>query len=160
MPMIDFTLPAGSFTPAVLDKLVSEMTSTLLGWEQVPVNDKGLGIAWVIVNEVPTGHLYVAGERAQKPYYRVMLRVPQGQLDDEHYAGVVRDVTKLIFDAEGGDHTEEDGIRVFVTLQEILDGNWGIGGNVAWIDDINRYVEADEDRIEWGRKNLLTRQGR
>lgn len=66
----------------------------------------------------------------------------------------------MVLAAEGGEVSEADGLRVFVTLQDIHDGDWGIFGRPLSLEDINRFVKQDEERIQRGEAMLAGRRGR
>src|SRR5262249_55743944 len=102
MPMIDVTLPGGALSAETRDALADRLTATLLHWvgaDEFPMARK---IAWVYFDERSAGAMYVAGERADAPRYRVLVTIPAGAIkEDERKAGLVESITNDILEAEG-----------------------------------------------------------
>lgn len=75
----------------------------------------------------------------EHPRYRIVARVPEGQLDAERRSGMVAAVTKAVLDAES-DGRPRDPFRVWVFTQQIPEGTWGSGGRVVGLADIVTFV--------------------
>lgn len=145
MPMIDLTIPPDALDEAARSWLVDELLSALLRWEGAPDNERSRSLAWAFVNEVDA--VTVAGEPTSPalPHYRVGVRTPAGALDDERRAGLVREVTELVLQAEGSLNTPEHAARVWVILDEVAEGSWGAGGRIWRLADIASHVLDDTD---------------
>ncbi|MBT2226639.1 hypothetical protein [Nonomuraea sp. NEAU-A123] len=149
MPMIDLTMPSGTLTDHAKAELMATLTRTLLKWEGAkPGNKAAESIAWTFLHE-PT-LVTVAGRPTQQPRYRVVVGVPQATLDDDAKAGLIAEVTEQVLRAElnGRDPAPEDGFRVWVIINEIIDGNWGGSGRVFRLADILAFAGAGEKEIE------------
>ena len=56
-------------------------------------------------------------------------------------AGVIRDFTQVILEAEGAQNTPENVRRVWVTINEIKPDDWGIGGHTDWLRDYTSALD-------------------
>ena len=143
MPMLDATIPSGALSPAAEERLLAQLTDLLLIHEGAPVdNPRARSLAWVFVQH-PTA-VYVAGERAQAPHYRITASVPEGQFDDDRRSAMVAAVTEAVLDAEEGSYPR-DPFRVWVMMHEVPEGNWGAAGQVYRLKDIAGFVLDDAD---------------
>ena len=128
MPMIDLMLPKGRFDRTEQEALAAELTRLIIHWESGtdrPGYDKA---AWAFVHEADVievgGRPRVLGGRQ---VYRVVVSVPKGSLDDGRRAGLISDVAHAVLGAEGTEPTLEDLMRVWCIIDEVPDGNWGVG---------------------------------
>lgn len=144
MPMLDITIPENALSPAAETALLERLTNVLLQHEGAdPQNPRARAIAWVFLHR-PT-KLFVAGQPATAPHYRVVASVPQGQFDDERRGGMVATVTEAVLDAEAGAHPR-DPKRVWVFANEIPDGTWGGAGRIFRLADIAGMVLGDREK--------------
>jgi phenylpyruvate tautomerase PptA (4-oxalocrotonate tautomerase family) len=144
VPLIELFIPEGALEPDTRDRLVEDLTTTLLRWEGAPDNEVSRSISWGYVTEVAAGRQYVGGRplNGGEPRYRLKITVPAGALDDRRKAGLVEDATKLILAAEGGPDNEAAAFRVWVMIREVTDGNWGGAGRIFRLRDIAQAVGA------------------
>jgi phenylpyruvate tautomerase PptA (4-oxalocrotonate tautomerase family) len=127
MPLIDLTYSAGTIGAGDRPTLVEELTTKLLHWEGAPDNEFFRSIAWVHVHELPGDAVNAAG--APVSAVRLDVTVPEGALSDRRKAGLVDDLTRSVY--AHSTLTEADGIRVWVLIREVPDGNWGGAGQVV-----------------------------
>ncbi len=147
MPMIELTYPEGALAADARDRLVEEVTGTLLKWEGAPDNEVARSIAWAYVDERPSGFFHVGGRPPAEPRYRVRLTVPEGALDDERKAGVVAEITRQVLAAEGAADDPENAARVWVLISEVPDGNWGGAGRIFRLRDIAELIGATPEQV-------------
>ena len=126
--MIDLTVPKGRLERAEQEALAAELTRLIIHWESGtdrPGYDKA---SWAFVQESEVigvgGSPRVPGGRQ---VYRVVVSVPKGPLDDRRRAGLISDVAHAVLEAEGTKPTLEDLMRVWCIVDEVPDGNWGVG---------------------------------
>jgi phenylpyruvate tautomerase PptA (4-oxalocrotonate tautomerase family) len=144
MPMLDAYIPAGALSPVAERELISQLTDLLLRHEGAdPTDPRARAIAWVFLHR--PAEVFVAGEHAAEPRYRVIASVPEGQFDDERRAAIVRDVTDAVLRAENNAHPFDPN-RVWVFTNEIPDGTWGGAGRINRLADIIGYVVGDADK--------------
>ena len=142
MPMIDVTLPEGALTAEQRDSLAEQLTSSLLKWEGAAEIPFSRQITLVYFDERPEDSIYVAGERATEPRYRLLVTIPEGSItDDERKAGLVDELTKLVMDAEGSTG-DEASFRVWVFIHEVPDGHWAGAGRVFRLRDIVKLARS------------------
>ena len=149
MPQIELTIPRDALAADALDTLMAEMTTTLLRWEGAPTDSPGAReISWGYVHEVDPARTYHGGQVAasEAPRYRVDVTVPEGALSARRKNGLVSDVTKLVLAAEGADFEADPaaGMRVWVLVHEVPEGNWGGAGRTWTLREIAEVAGAGE----------------
>jgi len=156
MPMLDAFIPEGALSAEAERKLLSDLTDILLRHEGADPSDPAArSIAWVWLHRPAA--LFVAGEPAEEPRYRIIASVPEGQFDDERRQSIVEAVTEAVLDAEKGAY-ERDPLRVWVFANEIPDGTWGGGGRIVTLADIVGFVLGDAEKgCEHAEKRLAAR---
>jgi phenylpyruvate tautomerase PptA (4-oxalocrotonate tautomerase family) len=96
-------------------------------WEGAPDTDFFRQATWGYLNEQPSWAVNRAGTPATPATFRLAVTVPAGAMSDRRKQGLVEEATKLILEADNGDH---DPMRVWIHIHEIPDGNWGAAGKV------------------------------
>jgi phenylpyruvate tautomerase PptA (4-oxalocrotonate tautomerase family) len=141
MPMLDLFIPIGALQPDAERKLVDELTSILLEAEGADPNNSFVRqIAWAFIHRAES---FVAGAPAEKPHYRVIATVPQGNLNGvERRSRLVSDVTDAVLRAEGAS-ADEDRSRVWVFPVEMPDGHWGGGGGIVGLESLLAMATGD-----------------
>ena len=159
MPMLDAYIPAGALQPQAEERLLSDLTDTLIRHEGAdPSNPHVRSIAWVFLHR-PAAVL-VGGEPPSAPHYRFVTSVPEGQFDEERRRAMVHSITEAVLDAEDGAY-ERDPMRVWVFTPEVPDGTWGGGGRIATLADIATLATGDPERgREYAEERLAARQPR
>lgn len=139
MPMCDLFIPPGALSQGAERELVAKLTDQLLEHEGAdPSNPRARELAWVFVHR---HEMYVGGQRAQAPHYRIVCSVPEGQYNDDRRAAM----TQAVAGAEAGSHPDPEG-RVWVFTQEVPDGWWGGLGRVTRLPDIYEHVVGEPGR--------------
>lgn len=158
MPMLDVTIPEGALSADAEAALCKRLTDLLIRHEGAdPSNPVVQSIAWVFVHR--PARMFVAGDEADAPRYRVVATVPEGQYTDERRAAMVADVTEAVLDAEEGRHPR-DPMRVWVFPNEQPDGTWGGAGQVVRLGDIAGMAMGDlEKGRAYAEKVLAERRG-
>src|SRR5262245_5925867 len=78
MPMIDVTIPEGALHPDAEAKLIKELGDILIGHEGFdPANKVAQSVTVAFVHRPAA--VYVGGEVAPAPRYRIVPSVPEGQ---------------------------------------------------------------------------------
>jgi phenylpyruvate tautomerase PptA (4-oxalocrotonate tautomerase family) len=144
MPLIDLYLAADSLTPDARTELVDELTTVLLRAERAPDTQFFRDITWVYVHEFPSGQLLTAGQPAAHPVFRVQVTVPHGALSDRRKEELVAEATRAVNDKAG--LTEADGLRVWVLINEVPDGNWGAAGNIVQFEMLRQAAAAEREQ--------------
>jgi phenylpyruvate tautomerase PptA (4-oxalocrotonate tautomerase family) len=144
MPMVELAIPQGALAQG-REELMRSLTASVLRWERAPESPQSLELSWGYVVEFPAGALYHRGrpDRDGRPRYRLTVTVPQGMLNDAAKSGLVREATELVLAADGSSVDDPSaGIRVWVIIEEVSDGNWGGAGRIWRLADIANYVGA------------------
>jgi 4-oxalocrotonate tautomerase family enzyme len=144
MPLIDLTYPAGTFSADARAELVDELGVVLRRAERAPETQFFRDITWVNVHELPEGRIFAAGRPVSEPTFRVQVTIPQGALSDRRKAEFVSEATRAI--SEVARLGEADGLRVWVLIDEVPAGNWGAGGRVVTIDDLNGVAAQEREQ--------------
>jgi phenylpyruvate tautomerase PptA (4-oxalocrotonate tautomerase family) len=142
VPMIDVTLPQGALGEEKRAELAERLTDTILKWEGAAGIPFSRQITLVYFDERPSGAIFVAGEAATEPRYRVLVTIPEGSItDDERKAGLVEEITRDV-PAVDGDEGDEAAFRVWVFIHEVPDGHWGGAGRVFRLRDIVKLARS------------------
>jgi phenylpyruvate tautomerase PptA (4-oxalocrotonate tautomerase family) len=150
--MLDLYIPGGALSSDREQELVAKLTDVLLRWEGAdPDNAVARSIAWVWVHRPALAVRRRRTERAAA--LQGHRHGPRRALDDARRAGLVREVTESVLDAEAGAHPR-DAYRVWVFTHEVPDGSWGGGGQVFRLADIAGAVLGD---AEAGRQHARKR---
>lgn len=144
MPMLDAFIPDGALAPEAERELLSSLTDILLRHEGAdPSNALVRSIAWVFLHRPAS--VFVGGEPATEPRYRIVASVPEGQFDDDRRQAMVEAVTDAVLDAERGAYPR-DPMRVWVFALEVPDGTWGGGGRINTLADIAGFALGDPEK--------------
>lgn len=154
MPMLDAYIPEGALTPDAEAQLLSTLTDILLKWEGAdPANPVVRSIAWVFLHRPAA--VYIGGEPATEPRYRIVASVPEGQLDRERRAGMVAAVTEAVLDAEP-EGRERDPKRVWVFTHQVPEGTWGGAGRIFGLEDIVAMATGDAEAAKLHARERLS----
>jgi phenylpyruvate tautomerase PptA (4-oxalocrotonate tautomerase family) len=147
VPMIDVTLPEGALREEQRNALGERLTNTLLKWEGAAEIPFSRQITLIYFDERPAGSIYVAGEQAAEPRYRVLVTIPEGSItDDERKAGLVEEITRDVLAADGGEG-DEAAFRVWVFIHEVPDGHWAGAGRIFKLRDIVKLARSGGEVI-------------
>lgn len=144
MPMLDAFVPDDALSATAEKALLTKLTDLLLLHEgDDPSNPAARSIAWVFLHRPAT--VFVAGQPADEPRYRIIASVPEGQFDSGRRQAIVEAITEAVLDAEDGAY-ERDPQRVWVFTNEIPDGTWGGRGRIVTLADIAGFVTGDPEQ--------------
>ncbi len=128
MPLVEIIHPQDAFDADGKKKLLESLSATCLRWEGIDVNDVTQSIAWVYLDERPRDSISAGGQPLTQNVYKVTVSVMVGFMDYERIEGMVKEVTDAILAADGTEGT--GAARVFVILNEVPSGTWGVEGKV------------------------------
>ncbi|MGY4155551.1 phenylpyruvate tautomerase PptA (4-oxalocrotonate tautomerase family) [Bradyrhizobium sp. USDA 4461] len=157
MPMLDAYIPEGALDPERERNLIRTLTATLLRWEGADPNDERIqkqvrSIVWTFVHRPK---VYVGGDEmvSQEPRYKIVVSLPEGQLDGASRAGLIEEITNQILDAEPAGRSRNP-FRIWIFCNTIPEGTWGSGGKVFGLAEISSFVFGDR---ELGKTHAATR---
>lgn len=154
MPLIELSYPAGTFAEQTRTDLVEDLSTVVLRAERAPDTEFFRSITWVFVNEFPAGTVLQGGRPVTEPIFRVNISVPAGALSDRRKQELVSEATRVISEAAG--LTEQEGLRVWVLIRDVPEGNWGAAGNIVHFEQL-RQAAAQPDGRE--REAIAAEQG-
>ena len=146
MPMIDVTYPEGALDADAREKLVEDLTTSLLRAERAPDTEFFRNVTWVYVHELPEGAINAAGRPVAEPTFRVMVTTPEGALSDRRRAEMVEAGSAAVLDAAG--LSTEDSMRVWILMREIDEGSWGAAGQVVQFKQLVEAAKAEREKAE------------
>lgn len=155
MPMIDVTIPEGALKPDAEARLMKELGDILIGHEGFDPANKTAQSVTVVFLHRPAA-VYVGGERAPSPRYRIVPTVPEGQYTEASRKALVKDVTDAVVRADGGKY-EDVAPAVWVFPSEIPDGQWGGRGVIRHLPDIQAFIAGEHER-KVGEERLARRR--
>jgi phenylpyruvate tautomerase PptA (4-oxalocrotonate tautomerase family) len=151
MPRLDLTITADTLTEERKPELIRELGAALLHWEGAPDTDFFRSITWTHLHELPAEAIQTPNGVAE-PHAILDITVPAGALSERRKAGIVEDATKLILDAAGWG--AEAGVRVWVLLHDVPDGNWGAAGQVVRFEQLRDAAKAEREREGSGKEKV------
>jgi len=144
MPMIDLTVPKGALTPEHTDRLIMELSEIIIRWEGAEHIPLYAYATRMYIHEVEG--VAVAGrlhDPDKRPYYRVIISVPEGTLNQERKTGVIKEVTEAIVRSEGWEADPRYLERVWVIINDIPSGHWGSGGQPRGVNELVELFGLD-----------------
>jgi phenylpyruvate tautomerase PptA (4-oxalocrotonate tautomerase family) len=151
MPKLDLTIPADTLSDDAKQELTRELGATLLHWEGAPDTGFFRSITWGHLHELPAEAIQTPDGVAE-PHAVLEVTVPAGALSERRKAGLVEDATKLILDATGWG--PEAGIRVWVMIRDVPDGNWGAAGQVVQFEQLREAAKAEREQEGSGKEKV------
>ena len=148
MPKLDLTFSAGALSDDAKRELPRDLAAAMLRWEGAPDTEFFRSITWTHVHELPAEAVYTADGQAELSQFVVDATVPAGALSDRRKTGLVEEFSKLIRDAAG--LTDEDGVRVWVLIHEVPEGNWGAAGQIVRFEQLRAAAKAEREKAEAG----------
>lgn len=146
MPKLDLTFPAGALSDDAKRALPGQLAAALLRWEGAPDTEFFRSITWAHVHELPAEAVFTADGHAELSHFVVDVSVPQGALSDRRKGGLVEEASKLVRDAAG--LTDEEGVRVWVLIHEVPEGNWGAAGQIVRFEQLRAAAKAEREKAE------------
>ena len=157
MPKLDITIPAGVLSDEARRDLPETLGATLLHWEGAPDTEFFRQITWAHLNELPAGAIRTPDGEAE-PHVVVDVTVPQGALSDRRKAGLVDQATADVLAATGwgderprtetGGGATDPGLRVWVLIHEVPEGNWGAGKQIIHFEQLREAAKAEREKAE------------
>jgi phenylpyruvate tautomerase PptA (4-oxalocrotonate tautomerase family) len=134
MPWINLTVRRGALTKEMQHAVMAKLTDALMFWEKIPDTPEARKKMKGWVYEVAEDADYSGGSAGyEDPFYFIEVRLPAGRFDVLTKLHMILDFTKIILLAEGKPPATESANRV--TIVELKEEDWGIGGHVDWLRD-------------------------
>ncbi|GAA4539286.1 tautomerase family protein [Pseudonocardia xishanensis] len=146
MPLVEIIHPAGAFDAEAKKKLLASLSSACLRWEGIEITDSSQSIAWAYLDERPADTISAGGRPLRQNVYKVTVSVMVGFMDYERIEGMIREVTDLVLEADGTDGTGD--ARVFVIINEVPSGTWGVDGKVWPTVFTAEALNIDPERVK------------
>jgi phenylpyruvate tautomerase PptA (4-oxalocrotonate tautomerase family) len=144
MPLMDLTYPAGALTADARAALAEDLTTVLLRAERAPDTEFFRTITWLYLHELPAGTVLSAGRPVEQPTFKLDVTVPEGALSDRRKQELVSEATRALSGAAG--IPESDGLRVWVLIREVPEGNWGAAGNVIRFEQLRQAAAHEREQ--------------
>jgi phenylpyruvate tautomerase PptA (4-oxalocrotonate tautomerase family) len=156
MPVMHIHYPTGALDASQKSTLAARLTDVLLEMEGGARTDGGRAFATVLFTPVALGDWWVGGrddESYVSPPGRFLVRVsiPEGYMDQMHKSSVHRAVNAAICDVHGRTGDPKLGANILVTIEEVIEGNWGAAGRTISLASIAETVGLSKtgDRFRW-----------
>jgi phenylpyruvate tautomerase PptA (4-oxalocrotonate tautomerase family) len=151
MPRLDLTITADALSDESKPELIRELGAALLHWEGAPDTEFFRSITWAHLHEVPAEAIQTP-DGAADPHAILDITIPAGALSERRKAGIVEDATKLVLDATGWG--ADAGLRVWVLIHEVADGNWGAAGQVVRFEQLRDAAMAEREQEGSGKEKV------
>ena len=151
MPRLDLTIPAETLSDDSKQQLLRDLGAALLQWEGAPDTEFFRSITWTHLHELPAESIQTPDGVAE-PHAILDVTVPQGALSDRRKAGIAEDATKLILEATGWG--PEAGVRVWVMIRDVPDGNWAAAGQVVQFAQLRDAAKAEREQEGSGKEKV------
>ncbi|HEY6637336.1 MAG TPA: tautomerase family protein [Solirubrobacterales bacterium] len=151
MPKLDLTITSDVLADQRKPELMRELGAALLHWEGAPDTEFFRSITWAHLHELPAEAIQTP-DGVAKPHAILDITVPAGALSERRKAGIVEDATKLVLDAAGWD--AQAGVRVWVLIHEVPDGNWGAAGQVVRFEQLREAAKAEREQEGTGKEKV------
>ena len=143
MPWINLTTRRGALTKEMQRAVMAKLTDALMFWERIPDTAEARKKMKGWIYEVAEDADYNGGTSShQDPFYFIEVRLPAGRFDTLTKRHMMLDFTKIILLAEEKPLVPEAANRVWVTIVEIKEDDWGIGGHTDWLRDYESALDT------------------
>jgi phenylpyruvate tautomerase PptA (4-oxalocrotonate tautomerase family) len=143
MPWINLTMRRGALTKEMQHAVMAKLTDALMFWEKIPDTAEARKKMKGWVYEVADDADYTGGSPShQDPFYFIEVRLPAGRFDVLTKRHMMLDFTKIVLLAESKPLVPEEANRVWVTIVELKEDDWGIGGHVDWLRDYESALDT------------------
>lgn len=142
MPIIELNLPQGTFDQPTYQQLLNKLSKAILVCDVTRNNPAAEAINWCYVREHPTGMSLIGGQPEQKPHYHIQLTTLAGAMTAKDKQTIVENMTQIILESEQSPYNQLNAGRVWITFNEILDGNWGGGGQIYRLEKLREYLKG------------------
>jgi hypothetical protein len=143
MPWINLTVRRGTFTKETQHAVMAKLTDALMFWEKIPDTPEARKKMKGWVYEVAEDSDYSGGSPVHKdPFYFIEVRLPAGRFDTLTKRHMMLDFTKIILLAEGKQFVPDAANRVWVTILELKEADWSIGGHQDWLRDYESALDT------------------
>jgi phenylpyruvate tautomerase PptA (4-oxalocrotonate tautomerase family) len=139
MPLLNVVLTPGAFDSAARDRLARGLTAAAFKAESIPDHPEARARGLVLMNELPTGHFYMAGEVSDQRVRGVFatLTVTAGVLDAARKAGLAADIQAA---AEAAAADSSRPVVTSLIVNEVPEGQWLQNGRVARLPEITKIA--------------------
>lgn len=136
MPLFTVTLTPGAFDGPAKATLARALTDAALRAESVPHEPRPRALGLVLLQELPPGQFYSAGEPADALVRGVFARleVSAGVLDGARKAQLAADVQAA---AEAAAPDRSRLIVTSVVIDEVPEGQWGQSGRILRLPEMS-----------------------
>ena len=149
MPWINLTVRRGALTKEMQHAVMAKLTDALMFWEKIPDTPEARKKMKGWVYEVAEDADYSGGSASHEdPFYFIEVRLPAGRFDVLTKRHMILDFTKIILLAEGKPPAPESVDRTWVTIVELKEEDWGIGGHVDWLRDYESAMNTLGTELE------------
>jgi phenylpyruvate tautomerase PptA (4-oxalocrotonate tautomerase family) len=143
MPWINLTMRRGALPKETQHALMSKLTDALMHWEKIPDTPIARRKMKGWVYEVAEDSDYNGGSPSHElPFYFIEVRLPAGRFDLLTKRHMILDFTKIVLLAEDKPFFPEFANRVWITILEIKEEDWGLGGHTDWLRDYESALNA------------------
>jgi phenylpyruvate tautomerase PptA (4-oxalocrotonate tautomerase family) len=158
MPVIQLQYPQSALDTERKAQLAGRLTEVLLTMEGGARTAGGVGFASVLFTEVPQGDWWTGG-RPDDTFvhapgkFLAHVSIPEGYMSQAHKTEVHVAVHAAIVDCAGGSREPQHGASVLVIIDEVVEGNWGVGGKTISLATIAEAVGLPKqgERFQWVR---------
>ena len=142
MPWINLTMRRGALTKEMQHAVMAKLTDALMFWERIPDTAEARKKMKGWVYEVADDADYNGGSPShQGPFYFIEVRLPAGRFDSLTKRHMMLDFTKIVLLAEGQPLVPAAANRVWVTIVELKEDDWGIAGHTDWLRDYESALD-------------------
>jgi phenylpyruvate tautomerase PptA (4-oxalocrotonate tautomerase family) len=156
MPRLDLTITADVLSDESKPELMRELGAALLHWEGAPDTEFFRSITWAHLHELPAESIQTP-DGAAEPHAILDVTVPSGALSERRKAGIAEDATKIVLEATGWG--ADAGVRVWVLIHEVPDGNWAAAGQIVRFEQLREAAKAERDQEGTGKEKVPAAAG-
>jgi phenylpyruvate tautomerase PptA (4-oxalocrotonate tautomerase family) len=156
MPRLDLTITADVISEESKPELMRDLGAALLQWEGAPDTEFFRSITWAHLHELPSESIQTPNGVAE-PHAILDITVPSGALSERRKAGIAEDATKIVLEAAGWG--AEAGVRVWVLIHEVPDGNWAAAGQIVRFEQLREAAEAEREEAGSGSEKVPAASG-